>query len=100
MHHFYKNECMLDTISVVENFTIGTHLNWCPFLLKEMFKACEDVYKKPTHFIYGYLIIDMEIWKWCPLEGRELGHIIEDQTLALRYVPWRTSGDLTNKEIN
>ena len=55
---------MLDTISVAEHCVQGEKLNWCSFLLNELFEACEDNYKRATRFIYGYLIMALEMWKW------------------------------------
>lgn len=40
------------------------------------------------------------MWKWCPLKGRELAQIREDQPITLKYDPWRTSVDHSNKEVN
>jgi len=65
-----------------------------------MFESCEYVYKYLTHFIYDYLVVAMEMHKWCPPKGQELGPIIEEQPLALSYAPWTTLGDSTNKDIN
>ena len=47
MRHYTKGEYTLDTISVVEHYLQGTELNWCTFMLNELFKACEDNYKEP-----------------------------------------------------
>lgn len=70
MRHFSRNECTMDTISVAENCVQGAQLNWCSFLLQELFEACKDVYKGATHFIYGYIVVTLAMWKWCPLEGQ------------------------------
>jgi len=65
-----------------------------------LFEAYEDVYKRSTHFIYGYIVVTLAMWKWFPLEGWELSLIEEDLPLALRYTPWQTSGEPRRKEIN
>jgi len=69
-------------------------------LLNEPFEAKKDVYKWETYFIYGYLIVSLAMMKWCNPEVRELALVTKDHPLALRYSPWRTSGDPNNKEIN
>ena len=63
MQHYTKGECTLDTISIVEHCTQGAKLNWCSFVLKELFAACEENYKRTTSFIYGYLILAFTMWK-------------------------------------
>lgn len=87
MHHFSKNECTLDIILAVEQCIKGSQLNWCAFLLHELFEACEDVYKRETYFIYGYLFIAQVVWNLCPLAGQELAPIMKYQPLALKYTP-------------
>ena len=57
MRHYSKGECTLDTISVAEHCIQGAQLNWCLFLLNELFEACEENYERTTGFIYGYLVI-------------------------------------------
>jgi len=42
----------------------------------------------------------LAMWKWRPPKERELATIIEGQSLALLYDPWRASGDPNTKEIN
>lgn len=69
-------------------------------LLKELFKACEDKYKRETGFIYGYLIIVLSMWKWnfplimIPVE------IVEDQPVAMKFTAWKVSRDPSTKEVN
>jgi len=100
MHHFSRNEHMLDTISVEEHCAEGAQLNWCMFLLNELLEACKDVFKKSTKFTYGYLVMTLTMWKWCSPEGRDPVPISDDQPLALWYIPWRTLGDPSSKQIN
>ena len=100
MRHHTKGECTLDTILVAEHCVQGTRLNWCSFLLKELFKACEDNYQKATGFIYGYLIIALAMWKWTFPLIKILVEIAEDQPLAMKFVPWKVSGDPSTKEVN
>ena len=51
MRHYTKGECTLDTISIMEHCIQGIRLNWCSFVLKELFAACEENYKRTTSFI-------------------------------------------------
>lgn len=78
----------------------SAQLNWCNFLLQELLEACEEIYKRATHLIYGYIVVSLAMWKWCPLEGWELDPITKYQPLTFRYTPKRTSGDPSSKEIN
>lgn len=84
MRHFAQNECTLDVISIVEHFYEGELLNWSAFLLNELLEACEDIYKRSTNFIFGYILMTLAMWKWCPPKGRELVQIRKDQPVALR----------------
>jgi len=68
--------------------------------LNELFEAYEDVYKRETYFIYGYLVVSLTMMKWFPPKGREITPVAEDQPLSLKHLPRWTSRDLTNKEIN
>ena len=45
MRHYTKGECTLDTISIAEHCIQGVRLNWCLFVLKELFAAYEENYK-------------------------------------------------------
>ena len=100
MTHYTKGECTLDTISATDYCMQGSQLNLCAFLLQELFEACEDKFKRATRFIYGYLIMALDMWKWCPPGKRPLSEIGEDQPVAFRYPSWRVSGDPNSKEIN
>ena len=100
MRHYTKGECTPNTISVVEHCIQGAQLNWCAFLMQELFEACEDNFKRATRFIYNYFIMTLAMWKWCPLGKRPLAKIGEDQPMALRYTPWIVSGDPNSKVIN
>lgn len=65
-----------------------------------MFEACDDVYKRASHFVYGYIFVTLAMWKFFPLEGQEMELVFEDQQLDLKYVLWKTFRDHNNKEIN
>lgn len=43
MQNFSRGECTLYTISVVKAYVQGMQLNWCRFLIHELYDACEDV---------------------------------------------------------
>lgn len=100
MRHYMKNECALDAISVAEHCCQGEVLNWSTFVLNELFEACEDVYRRGTSFVFGYILILLEMLKWRPPKEREMATIFEGQPIALCYGPWRASGESSTKEIN
>lgn len=77
MRHFAKNECTLDTISVVEYCCKGKVLNWSAFILNELFEACEDIYWRNTNFLFGYILMSLMKCKWRPPSGRGMIPIIE-----------------------
>jgi hypothetical protein len=66
MKNYTRGECTLDAIAVAEFVKNGTRMNWCQYLLTEMFQACVDVHDRMTYFIYGYLLISFAMWKWKP----------------------------------
>jgi hypothetical protein len=46
MRKYTKGECTLDAITVAEFNKNGTPMNWCKYLLTEMFQeACADVHE-------------------------------------------------------
>jgi len=100
MLNFSRNECTLDIISVMKHCSDRVSLNWTTFLLNELFEACKDVYRRRTNIIFKYFIMTLAMWKWCPPTQRDLAEITDEQSLALRYTPWRTSKDPSSKEIN
>lgn len=69
-------------------------------MLNELFEACEDVYKRSTGFVFRYLLMELEMWKWRPPPERQMETITKDQPISLRYEPWNISGDPNTKEIN
>jgi len=100
MRHFTRDEYILDTISIAKHCCEGEVLNWSTFVLNELFEACEYVYRRSIGFVFGYLLMTLEMWKWkSPLE-RQMETITEDHPIALRYEPWKASGDRNTKEIN
>lgn len=100
MRHFSKNECTLDAILVAEHCYNGEVLNWSTFILNELFEAYEDIYKRSTNFIFGYILMTLAMLKWKPSKGRDMMQIRDDQPITLRYEPWRASRDPSIKEIN
>lgn len=100
MRHYTKGECTLDTILVTEHYIQGAQLNWCTFLMNELFEACEDNYRRATRFIYSYLVMAFSMWKWTHPGIRQLAEITHDQPMALKFTPWRVSGDPSTKEVN
>lgn len=100
MRHYTKGKCTLDTISIAEHWVQGAKLNWCSFLLKELFDACEENHKRATSFIYGYLIIDFYMWKWKNPIVRVPVEIPEGQPLTLKFVPWKVSADPSTKQVS
>jgi len=100
MRHFTRNEYTLDTVSIAEHCYQGEILNWATFVLNKLFEVCEDVYRWSTGFVFEYLVMTLAMWKWRPPPERQMATIAEDQPIALRYEPWRASGDPNVKEIN
>jgi hypothetical protein len=43
MHSYYKGECTLDALSVVDFCANGAVFNWCSYLLEEILVACKEV---------------------------------------------------------
>ena len=33
-------------------------------LLNELFETCEDIYRRSTNFIFGYILLTLAMWKW------------------------------------
>ena len=100
MRHYTKGECTLDTISIAEHCIQGAKLNWCSFVLKELFAACEENYKRTTSFIYGYLILAFAMWKWHLPPVRVPTETTVSQPLAMKYTPWQVSTDPSTKQVN
>jgi hypothetical protein len=70
MHSYYKGECTLDALSVVDFCANGAVFNWCSYLLEELLVACEEVQEKGGTFTYGYLLLDFAMLKWRPPMGK------------------------------
>jgi len=66
MRLFSMNECTLDTILAMEHFCQGEVLNWSTFVLNVLFEVYEDIYKRSMNFIFGYILMNLEMWKWQP----------------------------------
>jgi len=96
MRRFSRNECTLDTISIAEHCANIAHLNWVAFLLNELYEACKYVYRRRTKFIFLYLIITLEMWKWFPPPLRDLVPVSEGQpspTHIRHGECWETHGE-------
>lgn len=61
--------------------------NWCIYLLHVLFKACEDIYKRATYFIYRYLVISIAMVMSCIVEGRNMAEVLDGEPLVLAYAP-------------
>ena len=57
---------------VVEFCVQGVKINWCKFLMDELFQHCTEAQEKGIYLILGYFIMDIVMWKWKPLQGHEL----------------------------
>ena len=62
-------------------------MNWCTFLINELFEACIDKYRRATGFIYGYLIMAFAMWKWTHPGVRQFAEITSDQLMAMKFTP-------------
>jgi len=58
------------------------------------------VYRRSNGFVFGYLLMAIAMWKWRPPLERQMETITKDHPIALRYKPWKASGDPNTKEIN
>lgn len=45
MCQYTKGECTMDAIYVAEACFRGEQMNWCSYLLSELFEACDYVYQ-------------------------------------------------------
>ena len=88
------------SISIAEHCVQGARLNWSSFLLKELFAACEDNYKRTTNFIYGYLLLAFVMWKWHLPPIRTPAELTVSQMLAMRYSPWQVSTAPSSRQVN
>jgi hypothetical protein len=77
MKNYTKGECTLDAIVLVKFLKNGARMNWCQYLLTEMFQCCADVHNPTTYFIYGYLLISFE----CGNGSRRRGGILLAQLM-------------------
>ena len=75
-------------------------LNWSTYVLNELFEACDDVYRRGTSFVFGYLLMSLAMWKWRPPKEMEMAPILERQPIVFLYDPCMASGDPSIKEIN
>jgi hypothetical protein len=90
---YYKGECTLDALSVV-NFCInGVVFNWCSYLLEELLVSCEEAQEKGGTFTYGYLLIAFAMWKWRSPSGRQLSPT-DKGLLAKMFEPWHSRSGL------
>jgi len=68
--------------------------------LDELLLACKQVYKRGGYFIYGYLVVTMEIMKWCTPKGHVLTDILDGEAIALSFDPWKAHSNSTNISFN
>jgi hypothetical protein len=99
MHSYYKGECTLDALSVVDFCTNGAVFNWCSYLLEELLVACEEVQEKGGTFTYGYLLLAFTMMKWRPPMGRHLAPT-DKGCLTNMFEPWHARSDSKNMEFN
>jgi hypothetical protein len=78
----------MDTIAAAEACVNGAKLNWCKFLMNEMFQVRTDAYHTSSYFIFGYLLLAFAMFKWMSPQGRELTGTPGRTILALKYEPW------------
>jgi hypothetical protein len=69
MRYYYKGECTLDSLSVVDFYANGVVFNRCNYLLEELLVACEEAQEKGGNFTYGYLLVAFIMLKWTPPVG-------------------------------
>jgi hypothetical protein len=69
---YYKGECTLDALSMVDFCANGIVFNWCSYFLEELLVACEEAQEKGGTFTYGYLFPTFTMLKWMPPTGRPL----------------------------
>jgi hypothetical protein len=70
MRSYYKGECTLDALSVVDFCANGVVFNLCGHMLEELLVACEEAQEKGGTFTYGYLLMAFRMFKWKPPMGR------------------------------
>jgi hypothetical protein len=99
MRSYYKGECTLDALSVVDFCTQGAVFNWCSFLLEELLVACEEAQEKGGTFTYGYLLVAFTMLKWKSPVGRQ-PTIPDKGRLAKMFEPWQSRPDSENTTLN
>lgn len=100
MRHYTSGEYSLDAIFVVEACVKEGQLNWSSYLCNELFEDDEDVNARLTYFIFGYFLIPLSMFNWCPHEGRDIEPVANDEPLTYSYAPRRNIKDLTNRDFN
>jgi hypothetical protein len=83
MRSYYKGECTLNSLSVVNFCANGAVFNWCSYLLEELLVACEEVQEKGGNFTYKYILLDFVMLKWRPPMRRQLAPV--DKGLPHKY---------------
>jgi hypothetical protein len=66
MCSYYKGECTLNALSVVNFCANGAMFNWCIYLLEEILISFEEAHEKGGIITYGYLLIAFSMWKFHP----------------------------------
>lgn len=100
MRHYVKGECTLYAISVAEFCNEGAEMNWCQYLLNELFQACADAHKNKVSFIYGYPLVSLAMMKYKPPPTWEVQELRKEPRLAMRYTPWRHREEKFMQEYN
>lgn len=76
----------METVFVDDLCVQGAQLNWCKYLLDELFHACGEAYQNRGQFLYGHLIVSITFLKWKVY----MGHIIhappECKSLVLTFM--------------
>jgi hypothetical protein len=57
MRYYYKGECIMDALSMVDFCANGVVVNWCIYLLEELNVSYEEAQDKFGTFTYGYLFL-------------------------------------------
>jgi len=99
MRSYYKGECTLDALLVVDFCAQGAVFNWCSFLLEELLVACEEVQEKGGTFTYGYLLLEFIMLKWNSAMGRQPA-IPDKGCMAKMFEPWQSRPNSETTSLN
>jgi hypothetical protein len=99
MRSYYKGECTLDVLSMVDFCTNGVVFNWCSYLLEKILVSCKESQEKVGTFTYRYLLLAFAMLKWTPLVVRPLA-LANKGCLAKMFEPCHSRADLENTSFN